>query len=129
MKDFKDRLREAIINNKITASELSRISGVGKSDISNYMKGKYLPKQDKCYLLAEALNVDPGWLMTGVEPKAEETVCNEEPVTPKNEDIRLLIRGFNKLSQEQIEQAKAMFKVMFAPQFADLFTKGENNDT
>ena len=71
MKSFKDRLHEAIIQVGITASELSKISGVGKSDISNYMKGKYLPKQDKCYLLASALNVDAGWLMTGVEPREE----------------------------------------------------------
>ena len=129
MKEFKDRLHEAITKSKITASELSRISGVGKSDISNYMKGKYLPKQDKCYLLAEALNVDPGWLMTGFEPKHEETVTNEEPIIPKNEDIRLLIRGLNKLSPEQIDQAKAMFKVMFAPQYAELFTKENDDDT
>jgi transcriptional regulator with XRE-family HTH domain len=65
--EFNSRLKKAIEDRGITASELSRISGVGKSDISYYMKGKYLPKQDKVYMLARALDVDPGWLMTGVE--------------------------------------------------------------
>lgn len=68
MIDFKVRLRNTLQDKNITASELSRLSGVGKSDISNYLNGKYLPKQDKVYLLAKALGVDPGWLMTGVEP-------------------------------------------------------------
>jgi len=68
MSDFKTRLLKAISDKKLTASELSRLSGVGKSDISNYMNGVYVAKQDKCYMLARALSVDPGWLMTGDEP-------------------------------------------------------------
>lgn len=69
--DFQARLRQAINEKGISASELSRRSGVGKSDISNYLNGKYEAKQDKVYLLSKALDVDPGWLMTGVEQKAE----------------------------------------------------------
>ena len=66
--EFRYRLLKAIADKQISASELSRLSGVGKSDISNYINGVYTPKQDKCYALARALNVDPGWLMTGDEP-------------------------------------------------------------
>ena len=69
---FQQRLRESLSAKGITASELSRSSGVGKSDISNYLNGAYLAKQDKVYMLAKALNVDPGWLMTGVEPISKE---------------------------------------------------------
>lgn len=70
--NFQSRLRHVLSDKKMTASELSRLSGVGKSDISNYLNGKYLPKQEKIYLLAHALNVNPGWLMTGVEQTEEE---------------------------------------------------------
>lgn len=35
--EFMYRLRMAMENKRITASELSRISGVGKSDISYYL--------------------------------------------------------------------------------------------
>ena len=45
---------------------------------------------------------------------------------PKNDEIRLLLRGLNKLSPEQIEQAKNVMKAMFA-QYADYFEK-ENDD-
>ena len=74
MNDFQKRLRKAIEDKGITASELSRLSGVGKSDISNYINGVYVAKQDKVYLLANALGVDPGWLMTGVEPDLSDII-------------------------------------------------------
>ena len=70
--EFKARLKKAMDEKGISAAELSRSSGVGKSDISYYLKGKYVPKQDKCYLLAKALECDPGWLMTGFEPDDDE---------------------------------------------------------
>ena len=121
--EFMFRLRKAIADKGITASELSRISGVGKSDISNYLKGKYVPKQDKCYMLANALGVDPGWLMTGYVPISEDDTEEAMPVT---DEARILAKGIDRLPKEQREQALAMFKIMFAPQYADLFNKGED---
>lgn len=50
---------------------------------------------------------------------------NSEDV-PKNDDVRLLIRGLNKLSPEQIEQARNIMKTVFV-QYADYFEK-ENDD-
>ena len=46
---------------------------------------------------------------------------------PKNDDVRLLIRGLNKLSPEQLEQATNMMKIMFA-KYADYFDKEKNDD-
>ena len=70
--DFGIRLKQAMDEKNISAAELSRKSGVGKNLISYYLRGKYLAKQDKVYLLAEALNVDPGWLIYGYEVHDEE---------------------------------------------------------
>ena len=70
--DFVERLRKAMEEKCMTASELSRASGVGKSDISYYLKGKYLPKQDKVFMLAKAHCMNTGWLMSGIEQVAEE---------------------------------------------------------
>ena len=72
MTDFGARLKEAMQKKRITAAELSRESGVGKNMISYYLSGKCLAKQDKVYHLSKALDVDPGWLMTGVEPEERE---------------------------------------------------------
>lgn len=78
--EFQERLLKMIAERRITASELSERSGVGKSDISNYVNGKYVGKQDKVYALAKALGCDPGWLMTGEEPLSfdADSMNNEE---------------------------------------------------
>ena len=66
--EFQYRLQKSLAASGMTAAELSEKSGVSEVNISNYINGKYVAKQDKCYLLANALGVDPGWLMTGDEP-------------------------------------------------------------
>ena len=65
MNNFRSRLLEAMSNRNMTATDLVIATGIDKGSISNYINGKYTPKQDKCFRIAEALDVDPGWLMTG----------------------------------------------------------------
>lgn len=36
---------------------------IGKSAISQYVSGKVVPKQDKLFIMAAALDVDPSWLL------------------------------------------------------------------
>jgi len=69
--EFQYRFLKALAAKGITAAELSRQTGINKVAIHKYIKGAYIPKQDKCYLLAKALDVDPGWLMTGEEPTSK----------------------------------------------------------
>ena len=57
-----DRLKKAMQDKNITARELSKKSGVSEQDISHYRKGDWMPKRDKCYRLAIALDVSPIWL-------------------------------------------------------------------
>ena len=99
---FMFRLREALQNKGISRSELSRLSGVGKSDITHYLKGDYLPKQDKVFLLAKALGVNPGWLMTGVEQAAEE----RRPIfTPDSDKWRIIITNMTIEDYEMVRDA------------------------
>ena len=70
--EFQYRLQKSIANAGVSASELSKMTGISEANISNYINGKYVAKQDKVYLMARALNVDPGWLMTGFDPSRKE---------------------------------------------------------
>ena len=45
------------------AVDLSEKTGIGKSSISQYRNGIVNPKQDRIYLMAQALNVNEMWLM------------------------------------------------------------------
>lgn len=77
MGEFQRRLKAAMALRNLKAVELSQRSGVGKSDISNYLKGAYNAKQDKVFLLARALDVDPGWLSA-----TDQAEFNEESEIP-----------------------------------------------
>ncbi|MBP5728363.1 MAG: helix-turn-helix transcriptional regulator [Clostridia bacterium] len=111
--DFAERLLKALENKGITRTELSQRSGVAKGDITHYLKGDYLPKQDKCYMLAKALDVDPGWLMTGVEqigvPKREFTVFVPSPKFVKmttymtQEDYENVVKAFERAYEKMKE--------------------------
>ncbi|HDI8234516.1 TPA: helix-turn-helix domain-containing protein [Staphylococcus aureus] len=63
MNIFKDRLKQIMSERKISQSELSRRTGIGRNSISDYLNGKYEAKQDKVFELAKALNVNEAWLM------------------------------------------------------------------
>lgn len=57
------RLKNVMDKKEISPAELSRLSGITPSSISDYLTGKYEPKQDKIDLIARALNISPAWLM------------------------------------------------------------------
>ena len=63
MAEFKDRLREAMQSADKNQSDLARETGITQSSISDWLKGKYLAKQDKVDILSQALGVSPSWLM------------------------------------------------------------------
>lgn len=58
-----ERLAEAIELRHTTASDLSKAVNISKSTMSYYLKGRFVPKQDKIYSLAKELRVSPTWLM------------------------------------------------------------------
>ena len=68
---FRKRLEEALAMRNMTAAELSRKSGVSEGMISTYRRGTCVPKRDKIYALANALNVSPAWLYGYEEPTAD----------------------------------------------------------
>lgn len=60
---FSKRLKEAMKIRNMNQSELSQKSGISKSSLSEYLKGKYEAKQTGLFNLAKALNVNEVWLM------------------------------------------------------------------
>ena len=58
-----ERLAQAIELRHTTASDLSKAVNISKSTMSYYLKGRFVPKQDKIYSLAKELRVSPTWLM------------------------------------------------------------------
>lgn len=75
MTEFCDRLREAMEKKGIRQAELCRLTGIQKSAISQYLSGKFVPRQDRLELIASALGTTTGKLL-GYENA--ETLSDEE---------------------------------------------------
>ena len=60
---FAERLSLAMERRKVNGNELARRTGIDKASISCYKSGKYKANSTNLYLIAEALQVNPAWLM------------------------------------------------------------------
>lgn len=89
MAEFKDRLRKAMNEAGVNQSELAHKAGITQSSISDWLKGKYLAKQDKIDLLANALNVSPAWLM-GIDSKEKDVFLPANIVQLESKEIPIL---------------------------------------
>ena len=63
MDDFNKRLKEALQLRNLTQSDLCELTGIPKSAMSQYVSGAFIPKQERTYLIAQALDISEGWLM------------------------------------------------------------------
>ena len=103
-----------------------------RSMITKIESGKVDISQKKIVEFARILNTTPGYLMGwSDEPSMKRLNMDlqhfNDDCQPKNDDVRLLIRGLNQLSPEQLEQATNMMRIMFA-KYADYFDKEKDND-
>ena len=60
---IKDRLNEALHLRDITAADLSRMTGINKSSLSRYLSGESIPRSLAIGKMAEALHVNPAWVL------------------------------------------------------------------
>ena len=72
MNTFAQRLKQTMKERGITQTELSRITGLGKSSISQYVSGKNIPSKANMKIIADALEVSVEWLIGDFE-EAEST--------------------------------------------------------
>ena len=103
---FRDRLIKIMNEKDIKQPELSLMTGITQSSISDYINGKYSPKQDKIDLLAKALGVSPTYLL-GYEEDFQESSKIE------NEDYAWIARNAKKLSDEKKKKLKEIMKLTF----------------
>lgn len=105
---FHERLNLAISIRGFTQTQLAKITGINKSLICDYLKGRYMAKQDKLDLLATSLKVSPTWLM-GLDVEMIET--KKDDITPPSKNI--IIKDIVDLLEDQDEATlKTILKVI-----------------
>lgn len=131
-----ERIRQLRISANMSQEDLAHAMGYkDRSMITKIESGKVDISQKKIIEFARVLNTTPGYLMGWSDdanrPSAHRLDLhyfgNDDECQPKNDDVRLLIRGLNQLSPEQLQQATNMMKVMFT-KYADYFDKEKTDD-
>lgn len=110
-KTFADRMRQAMTKRDLKQSDLIRIASqrnahLGKSQVSQYLSGKVLPRPDSLKLLASLLEVSPEWLLNGEKTAAKDERAHERletaqtiPSTPTPRESKPAMRTFKKSSK------------------------------
>lgn len=96
-----ERLNEAMRIANMKQSDLARATGLGKGGISNYVLGRYEPKSNIISVLAEALNVDPVWLM-GYDVPMERKQKSPDKVE-LTEGEKMLLELFRQVPEDKQE--------------------------
>lgn len=61
--DFSSRFKYALKLRNKKAVDVCRVTGLSSALISQYLTGKFEPKNDKAVIIANYLNVSPAWLL------------------------------------------------------------------
>lgn len=103
------RIRKALSMRNMTQTELCAKAKISKSSLSEYLNGKHEPGQDKVFILAQALGVDPVWLWgydVPMEPKKESS-----PTEPQlSEGEKVLLDLFNRVPEDQQQLVLQMIR-------------------
>ena len=103
------RLKLIMEQKAITQAELAKRTGIRQSSISDWLAGKYQPKQDKIAVIADALNISPGWLL-GYDPDDDQYYIDKEAaeyaeILRTRPGARMLFSAAKDISKEDMEKA------------------------
>lgn len=104
MKDLyiiKDRLNEALKFRDMTASQLAKKASIDKGSVSRYLTGETIPRSGAIAKMAEALNINPAWLIGYDVPMVESEDPRPDLVTEKD-GLSVLIEAMSPKSRGRL---------------------------
>ena len=109
------RIRKALSIRNMRQADLCEKAGISKSTLSEYLSGRYVPKQDKTFLISQALNVDPVWLM-GYDVPMEKATQPESKKVPTTEPElsdgeKLVLQLFRQIPEDKQTEALDLLRV------------------
>nr|DAK86443.1 MAG TPA: Helix-turn-helix XRE-family like protein [Caudoviricetes sp.] len=123
-----NRIKKILTEQNMSKADLSRLTGISNSSLSEYLNGKYEPKQDKIALIAKALHVSPAWLMgfdegpelnrrdeREIESDLEDMMNSVSSAAFEGEDDIEDIEAFKATIKAAMIQAKKMAKKKYTP--------------
>ena len=110
-----ERLKEAMHIRQLKQADLSRITGLAKGGISNYVTGRYEPKSDVISKLAKALNCSEMWLW-GYDVPMERVNTTPPEESELSEGEKIMLDLFRKVPEDQQQMILGMIRVALGSQ-------------
>lgn len=106
------RISKALTLKGMKQTELCALAKIPKGSLSLYVNDAYEPKQDRLYIMAEVLDVDPVWLMGYDVPMEREKKTPDKIQLSEGEEMLLdLFRRVPVESQQMVlDLIKAVLK-------------------
>ena len=95
-----ERIQKALTIKGMRQSDLCRLTKIPKSALSQYISGAFEPKQDRIYLMAQALNVSEAWLM-GLDVPMERKKKNSPSESDLTEGEKMILELFRRVPEDQ----------------------------
>lgn len=96
------RIKQALELRGMKQTDLVEATGIGKSAISQYLSGKYVPKQTATHLIAKALNVSEAWLI-GYDVPIERIEEVKRVVTKEEQEFLNLFNSLDAADKENLK--------------------------
>ena len=96
------RLQEVMRVKQIKQADLTRMTGISRGAISNYVLGRYEPKSDIINKLAKALNCSEMWLW-GYDVPMEREDVKSVPQHTLEEYEDILLKALRKVPEDKRE--------------------------
>ena len=104
------RISKALSLRNMKQTDLCNITGIPKSAMSQYINGAFEPKQDRIFLIANALEVSEAWLMGFDVPMEREIQSPDKHELSEGE--RLILDLYDRLPEDKkkilIEMAQVL---------------------
>lgn len=115
------RIREGLLTRDMTQAELCRLTGIPKSAMSQYVNGGLVPRQDRTYLIAQALRVTEPWLMGFDVPMERDNI----PTATKDDGLVGAQRELSDLIPQMTQEEAAVLVAAARAQLAARKALGE----
>lgn len=106
------RIKKALSIRGMKQSELCEKTKIPKSALSEYISGAYEPRQDRLFLIAQVLDVDPVWLMGFDVPMEKAKEKKSSPSEPQQltEGEEALLELFRQVPEDRQQLVLGMIK-------------------
>ena len=112
---IRDRIFDKLDELNMSQKEFSEKTGIPQTTISDWRKKKTNPKAEKILIICKVLNVNPEWLLSGVEQEQTRSNPLSWYAIDANTDSGKIITAFNSMNKEAQQRLMGYVEALTRP--------------